>query len=43
VAGRIVSAGFASGDRVAIGDWDDGPLGPVADVMVARPVARRWC
>jgi len=36
-----VSAGFASGDRVAIGDWDDGPLGPMADVMWARPDGTR--
>jgi hypothetical protein len=29
--------GFASGDRVVVGHWDDGPLGPMVDVMWATP------
>ncbi len=35
--GHIAGAGFASGDRFVIGLWDDGPLGPMSDVMWARP------
>ena len=36
-----MGAGFASGDRVVIGIWDAGPLGPMVDVMWARPDQRR--
>jgi hypothetical protein len=39
--GVIASAGFASGDRVVLGLWDDGPLGPMRDVMWARPDGTR--
>ena len=35
--GRIAAAGFASGDRFVIGLWSRGPLGPMLDVMWARP------
>lgn len=35
--GTIASAGFASGDRVVVGWWDDGPLGAMRDVMWVRP------
>lgn len=39
--GVIASAGFTSGDRVVLGLWDDGPLGPMRDVMWARPDGTR--
>jgi hypothetical protein len=39
--GRIASVGFASGDRFVVGLWDDGPLGPMVDVMWARPDGER--
>lgn len=39
--GVIASAGFASGDRVVVGLWDDGPLGGMRDVMWARPDGMR--
>lgn len=35
--GVIASSGFASGDRIVVGDWADGPLGAMVDVMWARP------
>lgn len=34
--GRILGVGFASGDRFVAGIWDDGPLGPMVDVMWAN-------
>jgi len=37
LAGRIGAAGFASGDRLVVGVWASGPLGPMTDVMWARP------
>lgn len=39
--GTIASAGFASGDRVVLGLWDAGPLGPMRDVMWVRPDGTR--
>jgi len=41
LAGRIGAAGFASGDRVVVGVWESGPLGPMTDVMWARPDGER--
>jgi hypothetical protein len=41
LAGRIGAAGFASSDRVVVGVWDSGPLGPMTDVMWARPDGER--
>ena len=41
LAGRIGAAGFASGDRVVVGVWASGPLGPMTDVMWARPDGER--
>jgi hypothetical protein len=38
--GCIASAGFG-GHRITVGHWDDGPLGPMADVMWATPDGRR--
>lgn len=39
--GTITSVGFASGDRVVIGDWTSGPLGPMLDLMWADPTGQR--
>jgi hypothetical protein len=39
--GIISSVGFSSGDRLVIGDWRAGPIGPMVDVMWADPVGRR--
>jgi hypothetical protein len=39
--GHIGASGFASGDRIVVGVWDDGPLGPMVDVMWARPDGER--
>ena len=39
--GSIVSSGFASGDRVVVGDWFDSPVGRITDVMWAEPSGRR--
>lgn len=39
--GRIAAAGFASGDRFVIGLWDNGPLGPMTDVMWAQPDGKK--
>lgn len=39
--GAIVSSGFASGDRVVVGDWIDSPVGPMTDVMWAEPDGTR--
>jgi len=41
LAGHIGAAGFASGDRVVAGVWVAGPLGPMTDVMWARPDGER--
>lgn len=41
LSGVIASAGFASGDRVVLGLWDRGPLGPMTDVMWATRDGRR--
>lgn len=35
--GSITASGFASGDRIVAGVWTSGPLGPMVDVMWARP------
>lgn len=39
--GTIAAAGFASGDRFVVGRWDDTPIGPLCDVMWARPDGHR--
>lgn len=39
--GSIVSSGFASGDRVVVGDWAESPVGRITDVMWAEPSGRR--
>ena len=39
--GTITSAGFASGDRFVVGHWRASPLGPMTDVMWARPDGER--
>jgi hypothetical protein len=39
--GVIASSGFASGDRVVVGHWTRGPLGPMTDLMWAAPDGRR--
>lgn len=39
--GRIAGAGFSSGDRFVAGLWRRGPLGPMVDVMWARPTGDR--
>ncbi|MDE0804370.1 MAG: hypothetical protein OSA99_13740 [Acidimicrobiales bacterium] len=39
--GSIVSAGFASGDRVVVGNWMESPVGRITDVMWAEPSGRR--
>lgn len=39
--GVIASSGFDTGDRVVVGDWAHGPLGPMTDVMWARPDGER--
>src|SRR3954447_25239554 len=41
LVGHIGAAGFASGDRVVIGAWTSGPVGPMTDVMWARPNGER--
>ena len=35
--GTIASAGFSSGHRFVVGHWDESPIGPLDDVMWARP------
>jgi hypothetical protein len=37
LVGTISSAGFSSGHRFVIGRWDESPIGPMVDVMWARP------
>lgn len=39
--GRIAGVGFSSGHRFVAGLWDRGPLGPMVDVMWARPDGSR--
>lgn len=39
--GRITSTGFASGDRIVIGDWASSHLGSFANVMWAKPDGTR--
>lgn len=39
--GSIAGAGFASGDRFVVGLWASGPLGPMTDVMWAKPDGTR--
>jgi hypothetical protein len=41
LVGVITSAGFESGDRFVCGVWRTSPLGPIADLMWARPDGRR--
>lgn len=35
--GAIIGAGFGSGDRVVIGQWDRSPIGSFCDIMWAEP------
>lgn len=39
--GLIASTGFASGHRVVVGHWSVSPIGPMTDVMWARPGGER--
>ena len=39
--GTIGAAGFATGDRIVVGIWENGPLGPMIDVMWADPGGKR--
>lgn len=39
--GAIAGLGFESRDSFVVGMWDSGPLGPMLDVMWARPDGRR--
>ncbi len=39
--GRIAGVGFSSGHRFVAGLWERGPLGPMVDVMWARPDGSR--
>ena len=39
--GTIAAAGFSSGDRFVVGVWEEGPLGPMTDVMWANASGRR--
>jgi hypothetical protein len=39
--GRIAASGFSSGHRLVVGSWNEGPLGPMTDVMWADPKGRR--
>lgn len=39
--GFIASTGFSSGHRVVVGHWTASPVGPVTDVMWARPGGER--
>lgn len=39
--GSICSAALASGDRFVVGHWHASPLGPITDVMWARPDGER--
>lgn len=39
--GRIAGVGFSSGHRFVAGLWERGPLGPMVDVMWARPDGAR--
>lgn len=39
--GRIAGVGSASGVRVVVGRWDDGPWGAFADLMVEEPAGHR--
>ncbi len=41
LAGTICSSAFASGDRFVVGHWSRSPLGPITDVMWARPDGER--
>jgi hypothetical protein len=39
--GLIASTGFTSGHRVVVGHWSSSPVGPMTDVMWARPDGER--
>jgi len=41
LAGHIASAAFTSGHRFVVGLWNESPLGPMNDVMWARPDGQR--
>ncbi len=41
LAGHIASAAFTSGHRFVVGLWNESPLGPMNDVMWARPDGTR--
>lgn len=40
-SGRIAGVGSASGVRVVVGRWDEGPWGPFADLMVEDAAGHR--
>jgi hypothetical protein len=37
MVGSVTSSGFASGDRVIVGDWSASPIGPFVDVIWTGP------
>jgi hypothetical protein len=39
--GTISNVAFASGDRFVVGQWARSPIGPMNDVMWARPDGTR--
>jgi hypothetical protein len=41
LGGAIISTGMASGDRFVVGRWRTTPIGPMTDVMWARPDGER--
>ena len=41
LSGTIASAGFSSGHRFVVGHWVESPIGPLDDVMWARPDGTR--
>ena len=40
--GAIAGVGTSAGVRVVVGRWQESPLGPFADVMLAEPDGTRW-
>jgi hypothetical protein len=41
LSGVVANAAFASGDRFAIGKWDDTPLGPLTELRWTKPDGAR--
>lgn len=37
LSGTIASVGFSSGHRFVVGHWEESPIGPLDDLMWARP------